>query len=74
MQEYLKIRPNLKLILVFSFFSVFLFGLLSFHMFNRLIEESRTKFDIPTFLVLSFFLYSSTYYNYFIFNQFFFYN
>lgn len=56
MQEYLKIRPNLKLILVFSFFSVFLFGLLSFHMFNRLIEESRTKFDIPTFLVLSFFI------------------
>jgi hypothetical protein len=53
MQEYLKIRPNLKLILVFSFFSVFLFGLLSFHMFNRFIEESITKFDIPTFLVLS---------------------
>jgi hypothetical protein len=56
MQEYLKIRPNLKLILVFSFFSVFLFGLLSFHMFNRFIEESITKFDIPTFLVLSFFI------------------
>ena len=56
MNESLKIRANSKLILVFTFFSVFLFGILSFHMFNRFIEESRTKFDFPTFLVLSFFI------------------
>lgn len=56
MNKSIKVRANLKLVLVFSFFSVFLFGILSFHMFNRFIEESRTKFDIPTFLVLSFFI------------------
>ena len=55
MNKSIKVRANLKLVLVFSFFSVFLFGILSFHMFNRFIEESRTKFDIPTFLVLFFF-------------------
>ncbi|WP_374399333.1 hypothetical protein, partial [Flavobacterium sp.] len=56
MNKSIKVRANLKLVLVFSFFSVFLFGILSFHMFNRFIEESRTKFDFPTFLVLSFFI------------------
>lgn len=56
MSKSVKIKTNIKLVLASSFFSVFLFGLLSFHMFNRLIEESRTKFDIPTFLVLSFFI------------------
>mgnify|MGYP003420425962 FL=1 len=57
MNKSIKVRANLKLVLVFSFFSVFLFGILSFHMFNRFIEESRTKFDIPTFLVLFFFIF-----------------
>ncbi len=56
MNQSLKIKTNIKLVLISIFFSVFLFGLLSFHMFNRFIEESRTKFDIPTFLVLSFFI------------------
>jgi hypothetical protein len=56
MSKSVKIKTNIKLVLASSFFSVFLFGLLSFHMFNRFIEESRTKFDFPTFLVLSFFI------------------
>ncbi|EAZ96098.1 hypothetical protein FBBAL38_01725 [Flavobacteria bacterium BAL38] len=56
MNQSLKIKTNIKLVLISSFFSVFLFGLLSFHMFNRFMEESRTKFDIPTFLVFSFFI------------------
>jgi hypothetical protein len=57
MNKSIKVRANLKTILVFSFFSVFLFGLLSFHMFNRFIEESRIKFDIPTFLIFFIFLF-----------------
>ena len=56
MSKSVKIKTNIKLVLASSFFSVFLFGILSFHMFNRFIEESRTKFDFPTFLVLSFFI------------------
>lgn len=56
MSKSVKIKTNIKLVLASSFFSVFLFGLLSFHMFNRFIEESRTKFDVPTFLVFSFFI------------------
>lgn len=57
MNKSIKVRANLKTILVFSFFSVFLFGFLSFHMFNRFIEESRIKFDIPTFLIFFIFLF-----------------
>lgn len=56
MSKSVKIKTNIKLVLASSFLSVFLFGILSFHMFNRFIEESRTKFDFPTFLVLSFFI------------------
>ena len=56
MNESLKIRANSKLILVFTFFSVFLFGILSFHMFNRFIEESKIKFDIPIFLIFCLFI------------------
>lgn len=57
MNKSIKVRANLKLILVFSFFSVFLFGILSFHMLNRFIEESRTNFDFPTFLIFFIFLF-----------------
>ena len=56
MSKSVKIKTNIKLVLASSFFSIFLFGLLSFHMFNRFMEESRTKFDIPTFLIFSFFI------------------
>lgn len=57
MKESLKIRANLKLILAFTFFSVFLFGILSFHMFNRFTEESKIKFDIPIFLIFCLFIF-----------------
>lgn len=54
MNELIKIKPNLKLVLVFCFFSVFLFGMLSFHMFCRVIEnfEAITLFFLSLFLIL----------------------
>lgn len=48
MNNPIKIKPKLKLVLIFCFFSVFLFGMLSFHMFSRLIED----FEIITLLIL----------------------
>ena len=56
MNEPIKIKPNLKLVLVFCFFSVFLFGMLSFHMFCRVIEnfEAITLFFLSLFLILLF--------------------
>jgi hypothetical protein len=54
MNEPIKIKPNLKLVLAFCFFSVFLFGMLSFHMFCRVIEnfEVMTLFFLSLFLIL----------------------
>jgi len=52
MNERIKILPNLKLVFISLFFSVFLFGMLSFHMFCRVNE----KFETVTFLILCLFL------------------
>lgn len=56
MNESIKIRPNLKLIFVFGFFSVFLFGMLTFHFYKRFIEELNTEFNLIIFLILCVFL------------------
>ena len=57
MSKSVKIKTNIKLVLASSFFSVFLFGILSFHMFNRFTEESKIKFDIPIFLIFCLFIF-----------------
>lgn len=52
MNKPLIIKANLKLILIFSFFSIFLFGVLSFHMYLRFIEELKFGFNTKIFFTL----------------------